>query len=90
MRNEKIQEMIDREIKSNAENRKLTNKSYQILVNKLKNTLIGIIGAVKKNSQNYLTFEELGRIFFQLNIFKVLQYDSENIRNLFYSKLIFF
>ena len=59
---------------------KISMKSYNILVTKLKTTLISLLQNLRKTEKEHITFEELGRVFFQLDIFKVLEFDDENKR----------
>lgn len=62
-------------------------KSYNILVEKLKTSLIGIIQAIKKDQKDFITFEELGRLLYQLDIFKVLEFDENNKRTFIFPRL---
>ncbi len=54
----------------------MSQNSYKIMIRKLEATLSSVLLEVDREGQKLISFEQLGRMFSLLDIFRVIQYDE--------------
>jgi len=50
--------------------------SYKIMIRKLEASLSQVLLDVDRESRKLITFEQLGRIFYLLEVFRIIKYDE--------------
>lgn len=71
-----MSEMVSNELRSMANSKKTSEKSYLILKQKLEKNLMIILQSVDPENTRKIGFEQLGRVFNLLEIFFVIRYDE--------------
>ena len=83
-----LQETVEESIKRKSNQRKMSTNSYKLMLKRLENSLTMILSDLDKEQLRQISFEQLGRMFFLLGIFRVIQYNEENERRILLSFLI--
>ncbi len=73
-----LQETVDESIKQKSNQRKMSSNSYKLMLKRLENSLTQVLSEVDKENLRQISFEQLGRMFFILGIFRIIQYNEEN------------
>eukprot|EP01017_Pseudomicrothorax_dubius_P016654 TRINITY_DN1886_c0_g1_i2.p1 TRINITY_DN1886_c0_g1~~TRINITY_DN1886_c0_g1_i2.p1 ORF type:complete len:685 (-),score=193.71 TRINITY_DN1886_c0_g1_i2:1634-3688(-) len=84
-----LQDTIAEEAAKMANKQKLSEKSYKLIIRRLESTLTMFIAEIDKEKRRRLSFEQLGRLYTLLSIFKVISYNEEcklDCPELFYSE----
>ncbi len=58
----------------------MSSNSYKLMLKRLENSLTMILSDIDKDNLRQISFEQLGRMFFLLGIFRIIQYNETNER----------
>lgn len=64
------------EIKKLANTKKMSENSYKIMIRKLEASLSDVLQEVDRSGRKLISFEQLGRIFTLLDVFRAIRYDE--------------
>lgn len=75
-RKQLVDTLVQEEIKSRANSKKINKKSEQILRERLEENLTTALLSVCPSEESLLTFEKLGRVLFLMSVFNFIKYDE--------------
>jgi hypothetical protein len=71
-----MQEKVEEDRKKLANSKKMTQGSYKIMIKKLESVLTSIIMEIDPEGSKRISFQQLGRVFTLLSLFRIIQYDE--------------
>ncbi len=69
-------EKVEEDRKKLANSKKMTQGSYKIMIKKLESVLTSIIMEIDPEGTKKISFQQLGRVFTLLSLFRIIQYDE--------------
>ena len=67
-----LQETVAESIKQKCNQRKMSSNSYKLMLKRLENSLTLILSDIDRENLRQVSFEQLGRMFFLLGIFRII------------------